>query len=95
MNITPLYDQIVIKILKDVDSNYGGIVIPDKAHRKSLHGKVIATGNGKLLPDGSVHSLIVKSGDTVLFDPDSGTEVNLDNVSYIIMREKDIFGILN
>ena len=72
----------------------GGIIIPDTAKEKPMQGTVIAVGSGARDEQGKVHPLDVAKGDTVLFGKWSGTEVKLDGVDYLIMKESDIMGIL-
>ncbi|WP_045224720.1 co-chaperone GroES [Methyloterricola oryzae] len=95
MNIRPLYDRVVVKRWEEEKTSPGGIVIPDTAKEKPIKAEVIAVGNGKLLDDGELRPLSVKSGDKVLIGKYSGTEVKLDGVEYVILREDDIMGVLD
>jgi chaperonin GroES len=92
--IRPLHDRVVIERLDDERKSAGGIVIPDTAQEKPVRGKVVAVGPGKILENGEVRPLAVKVGDTILFGKYSGTEVKIDNKEYVVMREDDIFGII-
>ena len=94
MKIRPLYDRIVLERIKEQETNYKGIIIPDSAKEKPQEGLVIATGRGKRLEDGSLSELDVKAGDRVLFGKYSGSDINVDGSEYIIMREDDVLGIL-
>jgi chaperonin GroES len=95
MNIRPLYDRILVKrIENDVEKTAGGLYIPDSAKEKPQEGEVVAVGKGKRLEDGKVVALDVKAGDRILFGKYSGSEVKLDGVEYIIMREDEVLGIL-
>jgi chaperonin GroES len=93
MNLRPLYDRIVVKRIDEKETTRHGIIIPDSAQEKPQEGEVLATGNGKRLEDGTVVALDVKTGDRVLFGKYSGSEIKLDGVEFIIMREDDIIGI--
>ncbi|PIQ37004.1 MAG: co-chaperone GroES [Lysobacterales bacterium CG17_big_fil_post_rev_8_21_14_2_50_64_11] len=95
MSIQPLYDRVVIKRMEEEKLSAGGIVIPDSAAEKPLKGEVIAVGEGKALDNGSVRAPKVKKGDKVLFGKYAGTEVKLDGVDLLVVKEDDIFAILN
>lgn len=95
MNITPLYDRIVVKRIEEQETTRNGIVIPDSAQEKSQQGEVMAVGRGKRLAHGELTTLDVKVGDRILFGKYSGNETKLDNTEYIIMREEDVLGVLD
>jgi chaperonin GroES len=94
VKIRPLQDRVLIKRLDQETTSPGGIVIPDAAAEKPIMGEVVAAGAGKRLDNGEVRKLAVSVGDRVLFGKFSGTEVKLDNVAYLVMREDDIMGIV-
>ncbi len=94
MKIRPLHDRILVKRLDVEAKSTGGIIIPDNAKEKPMEGKIIAVGNGKRLEDGTVAKMDVKVGDTVLFSKYSGSEVKIDGIEHLIMREDDILGII-
>jgi len=94
MNFRPLHDRVVIRRLEQESKSPGGIIIPDTAKEKPMEGEVIAVGPGSRSDDGKIHPLDVKAGDRVLFGKWSGTEVKLDGVEYIIMKESDIMGVI-
>jgi len=94
MNFRPLHDRVVIRRLEQESKSPGGIIIPDTAKEKPMEGEVIAVGPGARSDDGKIHALDVKAGDRVLFGKWSGTEVKLDGVEYIIMKESDIMGVI-
>ena len=95
MNLVPLHDRIIVRASQPEEVTKGGIIIPDTAKEKPQQGEVIAAGNGKITEDGKVVPLQVKPGDTVLYGKYAGTEVNIDAEDYIIMRESDVFAIIN
>ena len=94
MKVRPLQDRVLIKRIAEEEKTKGGIIIPDSAKEKPIEGEVIAVGNGKVQEDGKVRPLDIKAGDRVLFGKWSGTEVKLDGVEYLIMKESDILGVL-
>ena len=94
MKIRPLQDRIIVKRLDEEVKTKGGIIIPDSAKEKPMEGEVIAVGNGKKTEDGKVIKMDVKAGDKVLFSKYAGSEVKIDDVEHLIMREDDILGII-
>ena len=95
MNIRPLQDRIVVKRLAEEEKTKGGIIIPDSAKEKPIEGEVIAVGNGKFTDEGQQRPLDVKKGDRVLFGKYSGTEIKIDGVEHLILREDEVLGILD
>ncbi|MCC7121472.1 MAG: co-chaperone GroES [Gammaproteobacteria bacterium] len=94
MKIRPLHDRVIVKRLEEDKTSPGGIVIPDSAAEKPIRGEVVAVGNGKVLDNGQVRMLDLKVGEKVLFGKYSGTEVKVDGVEYLVMREDDIMAVL-
>jgi chaperonin GroES len=94
MKIRPLHDRILVKRLEEEQKTKGGIIIPDTAKEKPMEGEVVAVGKGKIAEDGKVIKLDVAAGDKILFSKYGGTEVKIDGVDYLIMREDDILGII-
>jgi len=94
LRVRPLQDRVLVRRLEPEEVKRGGIIIPDTAKEKPQEGQVVAVGKGKVLEDGSVRPLDVKEGDRVLFGKYSGTEVNIGDEEYLIMREEDILGVL-
>ena len=94
-NIKPLYDRVVIKRMEEEKLSAGGIVIPDSATEKPIKGEVVAVGTGKVLDNGQVRAPQVKVGDKVLFGKYSGTEVKLDGVDLLVVKEDDLFAVLS
>jgi chaperonin GroES len=89
INVKPLADRVIIEPAAAEEKTAGGIIIPDTAKEKPKKGKIIAAGNGK-----KDEPLTVKAGDTVLYGQYSGTEIKIDGGDYLIMRESDIFAIV-
>jgi chaperonin GroES len=94
MKVRPLQDRLVVKRLAEEEKTKGGIIIPDSAKEKPIEGEVIAVGNGKVTDEGKVRPLDVKKGDRVLFGKYSGTEIKLDGVEHLILREDEVLGII-
>jgi chaperonin GroES len=95
MKIRPLHDRVLVKRLEPKEeTSSGGIIIPDTAKEKPQEGEVVAAGPGKILEDGKTQAMNVKVGDKILFGKYAGTDVKIDEVDYIIMREDDILGVL-
>ena len=94
MKIRPLQDRIIVKRIEEEEKTKGGIIIPDSAKEKPMEGEVIAVGTGKVLDNGTKQPLEVKEGDRILFGKYAGTEVKIDGVEHLIMREDDILGVI-
>lgn len=94
MKIRPLQDRILVKRVEVEEKTLGGIIIPDNAKEKPMEGEVIAIGNGKKLEDGSMAKPDLKVGDKILFSKYAGSDVKIDGVEHLIMREDDILGVL-
>ena len=94
MKITPLYDRVLLKRIEEQEVRRSGIIIPDTAKEKPQEAEVIAVGKGKLDDDGKVIPLEVKKGDRVLIGKYSGTEVMIDGVEHVILREEEILAKL-
>ena len=92
--IRPLHDRIIVKRLPEEEVTKGGIIIPEAAKEKPAQGEVIAVGGGKLLENGQVRALDVKVGDRVMFGKYSGSEIKLDGVEQLIMREDEILAVI-
>jgi chaperonin GroES len=94
MKFRPLHDRVVVKRIESEDRTAGGIIIPDTAKEKPQTGEVISVGPGGRDESGKLIPIDVKKGDTVLFGKWSGTEVKIDGVEYLIMKESDIMGVM-
>jgi len=95
MFIRPLYDRIIVKRVEQQRTTAAGIVIPDTAAEKPEQGEVVAVGSGRLLQDGSVRPLQVKTGERVLFGKYAGQTVKLDGEEFLVMREEDVLGVID
>lgn len=94
MKIRPLYDNVLVKRKEEETMSAGGIVLPGSAKEKPNQGEVVAVGHGSLLESGEVRPLTVKVGDTVVFGQYSGNTVKVDGDDLIIMRESEIYGVV-
>ena len=94
MKFRPLHDRVVVKRVAEEEKTKGGIIIPDTAKEKPMEGEVVSVGPGARDEKGTLVAPDVKAGDRILFGKWSGTEVKLDGVEYLIMKESDIMGIL-
>ena len=93
MKIRPLNDRILVIRTEEGTKTKGGIIIPDTAKEKPYEGKVVAVGPGKLDDKGKRVPLDVKAGDKILFSKYAGTEIKINGVEHLFMREEDILGI--
>lgn len=93
--IKPLADRVIVKPMPAEETTKGGIILPDTAKEKPIEGTIIAVGPGRITDEGKEIKMNVKEGDKVLYGKYSGTEVNIEGEEYLIMRESDIYGIVN
>ena len=95
MKFRPLHDRVVVKRIEADAKTAGGIIIPDTAQEKPQQGEVVAVGPGGRDEHGKLIPIDVKPSDIILFGKWSGTEVKIDGVEYLIMKESDIMGVLD
>lgn len=89
MKIKPLSDRVLIEPTAAEEVTMGGIIIPDSAKEKPLKGKVLAVGHGS-----KDEEMVLKEGDTVLFGKYAGTEIEVDGVKYLMMRQSDVLAVV-
>jgi chaperonin GroES len=94
MKIKPLNDRVLVIRVEKENKSTGGIIIPDTAKEKPQEGKVMAAGPGKMGDDGKRIPMDLKAGDRVLFSKYGGTEIKIDGVEHLFMRQDDILGVL-
>jgi chaperonin GroES len=94
MKIRPLHDRVLVKRLEEQETTKGGIIIPDTAKEKPIEGEVVAAGNGKISEEGKVRPMDVKQGDRILFGKYSGTEVKIEGIEHLILREDEILAVV-
>lgn len=94
MKLKPLNDRVLVRRLEGEEKTAGGLYIPDTAKEKPSKGEVVAVGPGKTADDGKTIAMTVKAGDQVLFNKYAGTEIKLDGVEHLVMREDDILAII-
>ena len=94
MKVKPLNDRLLVVRTEEEQKTAGGIIIPDTAKEKPMQGEVVAAGPGKIDDKGKRVAMEVKAGDKVLFSKYAGTEIKIDGVEHLFMREDDILGII-
>jgi chaperonin GroES len=95
MKIRPLNDRVLVLRVEKEEKSSGGIIIPDTAKEKPQEGKVVSVGPGKMADDGKRIPLEVKKGDRVLFSKYAGSDIKIDGVEHVFMREDDILAIFD
>ncbi len=94
MTLQPLHDRIIVKPAEAEETTKGGIILPDTAKEKPMQGEIVAAGKGKV-ENGNMIEMQVKVGDKVLYGKYSGTEINVDGEELLMMRESDVFAVIN
>ena len=95
MKLKPLGDRYIVKVLEKEEKTAGGIVLPDKAKEKPQEGEIMAVGTGKTLDDGTKVQMELKTGDKVIFSKYAGSEVKVEAVEYLILRQDDILAVFS
>jgi chaperonin GroES len=95
MKLTPLFDRIIVKPAPAEDVTKGGIIIPDTAKEKPLQGVITAVGKGRMDDNGKIIPMQLKVGDKILYGKYAGTEVTIDGDEYLMMKENDVFAIVD
>ena len=95
MAFKPLHDRVLVKRIASDEKTKGGLIIPDTAKEKPAEGEVVAVGEGARKDSGELIAPSVKAGDRILFGKWSGTEVTIDGVEMLIMKESDILGLMS
>ncbi|BBO70342.1 10 kDa chaperonin [Desulfosarcina alkanivorans] len=94
MKVRPLNDRVLVVRVEEEQKTKGGIIIPDTAKEKPMEGRVVAAGPGKLDERGARVPMELKTDDRVLFSKYAGTEIKIDGVEHLFMREDDILGVI-
>ncbi len=94
MKVKPLHDRVIVLRLDEETKTAGGIIIPDTAKEKPQRGQVVAVGEGRVDEDGKRVPVDVRKNDRVLFGKYSGTEIKIDGVDHLILREEDILAVI-
>ncbi len=92
--IKPLADRVIVQPNAAEETTKSGLIIPDTAKEKPVEGTIVAVGAGRVTEDGKNVPMNLKAGDKVLYGKYSGTEIKIEGVDYLIMRESDIYGIV-
>ena len=95
MKVKPLNDRILVVRVEEESKTKGGIIIPDTAKEKPLEGKIVAVGPGRIDDKGKRIPLDAKEGDRILFSKYAGTEIKINGVEHLFMKEDDILGIID
>ena len=93
MKLKPLGDRVVIKQLEAEEKTKSGIVLPNQAKEKPLQAEVVAVGNGGVI-DGKEVKMEVKVGDKVIYSKYAGTEIKVEDVEYIVVKQNDILAVV-
>lgn len=93
MNIKPLGDRVIIKVMENEETTKSGIVLPGNAKEKPMQGEILAVGSGEMV-DGKKLPLEVKVGDKVIYSKYAGTEVKMDGAEYLVIRQSEILAII-
>ena len=94
MKIRPLYDRILVKRFEPAEVKKGGIIIPDTAKEKPMEAEVVAVGKGKINEEGKQIPLDVKKGDRILIGKYAGTEIKIDDIEHLILREEEVLAVI-
>ena len=94
MAIRPMNDRLLVVRVAGEEKTAGGIIIPDSAKEKPMEGKIVAAGPGIMGDEGNRIPMGVKAGDRVLFAKWAGTEIKIDGVEHLFMKEDDLLGVL-
>ena len=94
MNMVPLNDRVIVRLLEQEDKKKGGIIIPDTAKERPQEGEVVAVGKGRRTNSGDRIEPEVKKGDRVLFAKYAGNEIEIESTKYLVMKEDEILAIL-
>tara|TARA_B100000963_G_scaffold88930_1_gene76520 strand:- start:3112 stop:3399 length:288 start_codon:yes stop_codon:yes gene_type:complete len=94
MKLKPLHDNVLVKRTEEEETSSGGIILSGSAKEKPSQGEVVAVGPGKISNSGDTVAMNVSVGDIVIFGQYGGNEIKLDGEEYLILCEKDIFGVV-
>lgn len=94
MSVKPLEDRVLVRPIEAESRTESGIYLPESAKEKPMHGKVVALGPGKLMDNGERVKPGVKKGDTVVYGKYSGSEVEIKNITHLIVRESELLGVI-
>ena len=93
MKLVPLFDKVVLKQLEAEETTKSGIVLTGQPKEKPSQAEVIAVGPGRVV-DGKDITMQVKAGDKVIYSKYAGTEVELDNETFIVVKQNDILAVI-
>lgn len=93
MKLVPLFDKVVLKQMVAEETTKSGIILPGQAKEKPQQAEVIAVGPGGVV-DGKEITMHVKAGDKVIYSKYSGTDVEVDDEKYVIVKQSDILAVI-
>jgi len=94
VNFRPMGDRVLVKPMQQEERTKGGVILPDTAKEKPQQGEIIAVGTGKMLDNGQMYNMTLKVGNKVLYGKYSGNEIKIDGEEYLIIKENEIYGII-
>ncbi len=94
MAVKPLEDRVLVKPIEKDSVTESGLYLPESSKEKPIQGKVVATGPGKVLENGTRAAMSIKKGDTVVYSQYAGTEVEIEGKDHLILRESELLGVL-
>lgn len=94
MSVQPLEDRILVKPIEPATQTASGLYLPESSTEKPIQGKVVAVGPGKLLDNGTVATMTIQVGNTVVYGKYAGTEVEIEGVDHLILRETEVLGVV-
>jgi chaperonin GroES len=94
MNLRPLGDRVIVKPLEEEETKKAGLYIPDTAKEKPVKGEVIAVGNGRILDNGVRVPIELKPGQKIIFAKYGGTEIKIENETFMILSERDLLAVV-
>ncbi len=94
MAVKPLEDRVLVKPIEKDSVTESGLYLPEASKEKPIQGKVVATGPGKVLENGTRAAMSIKKGDTVVYSQYAGTEVEIEGKDHLILRESELLGII-
>lgn len=93
MSVKPLEDRVLVKPVEQESMTSSGLYLPESSKEKPIHGTVVAVGPGKVLENGNRADMSVGMGDRVVYSTYAGTEVDIDGVEHLILRESELLGV--
>lgn len=90
----PMDDRVLLRPVEGAEKTAGGIILPDNAREKPQRGVVVAAGPGKMLDSGNRGEMGIGVGDEVFYGKYSGTEIEMNNETFVVLRESDVLAVV-